>query len=60
MQHERFLHSAFFYENFVYVMGGVDNCECQKMNVNTYKWENISSYKDIIKYNLQTFSSAAV
>lgn len=28
MQHERFLHSAFYYENYVYVMGGVDNCEC--------------------------------
>ncbi len=60
MQHERFLHSAFYYENYVYVMGGVDNCECQRMNVNTYKWENISSYKDMLNYNLQTFSAAAV
>ena len=26
MEYERFLHSAFLYENFVYVIGGVDNC----------------------------------
>jgi hypothetical protein len=60
MEHERFLHSSFAYENFVYVIGGVENCECQRMNVNTNKWESITSYKDSITNNLQTFSAAAV
>lgn len=60
MPYERFLHSAFFYENFVYVIGGVENCQCQKININTNQWENIASHKKFIDYNLQTFSSAAV
>lgn len=60
MDHERFLHSAFSYENYVYVIGGVENCECQRMNINTNKWENISSYKDMITNNLQTFSASAI
>jgi hypothetical protein len=60
MEHERFLHSAFAFENYVYVIGGVENCECQRMNVNTNKWENIISYKDMLSNNLQTFSSSAV
>jgi len=60
MDHERFLHSAFAYENFVYVIGGVESCECQRMNVTNNKWENIASYKDLIANNLQTFSSSAI
>lgn len=60
MEFERFLHSAFSFENYVYVIGGVENCECQRMNVNTNKWERTKSYKDSIVNNLQTFSAAAV
>ena len=60
MEHERFLHSAFAYENYAYVIGGVENWVCQRMSINTYKWENITSYESVISNNLQTFSSAWV
>ena len=52
MPYARFLHVTHFYKNSVYVFGGVDNCSCQKMNVNDFRWQQISSYKDFISYNL--------
>ena len=60
MQHARFLHNSYYFNNCIYVFGGVDNCSCQKLNVNDYQWTEITSYKDYIMYNLQTFSSAGV
>lgn len=60
MPHARFLHSAYYYDGYVYVFGGVETCLCQKMSVIDYQWTNITSYKEFINYNLQTFSSAAV
>ena len=60
MPFARFLHSGCYFNNHIYVFGGVDNCSCQKMNVNDYQWAPISTYKDFINYNLQTFSSSAV
>jgi hypothetical protein len=38
MPYARFLHVTHFYKNSVYVFGGVDNCSCQKMNVNDFRW----------------------
>lgn len=32
----RFLHSASFFNNSIYVFGGVDNCSCQKMSINDF------------------------
>lgn len=60
MPYARFLHNTYYFSNNIYVFGGVDNCSCQKMNVNDFQWQPISSYKDFIMYNLQTFSSASV
>ena len=56
----RFLHAAFYFNNHIYVFGGVENGNCQKMNVNDFQWNTVASYKDFINYNLQTFSSACV
>jgi len=60
MPYARFLHNTYYFSNNIYVFGGVDNCSCQKMNVNDFQWQQIASYKDYIMYNLQTFSSAGV
>ena len=60
MPFARFLHNAAYFNNYIYVFGGVDNCSCQKMSCNDFQWTSISSYKDIIYYNLQTFSSATI
>ena len=56
----RFLHSASFYNNQIYVFGGVDNCSCQKMSITDYQWNDVASYRGFINYNLQTFCSSAV
>jgi len=48
----RFLHSAYYFNNHIYVFGGVDSCSCQKLNINDFQWTNINSYKDFINYNL--------
>jgi len=60
MPYARFLHKTFYFANHIYVFGGADNCSCQKMNVNDFQWQQVTSYKDFIMYNLQTFSSAGV
>ena len=60
MPNERFLHAAFYYDDHVYVFGGVENGLCQKTNVNDFQWQTVQSYKELINYNLQTFSAAAV
>ena len=36
MPYARFLHSTFYFAQHIYVFGGVDNCSCQKMNVNDF------------------------
>ena len=36
MPYARFLHSTYYFNNCVYVFGGVDNCSCQKLNVNDF------------------------
>ena len=60
MPYARFLHSGCYFNNHIYVFGGVDKCSSQKMNVNDYQWTPIASYKDFINYNLQTFSTSVV
>jgi hypothetical protein len=60
MPFARFLHCAQYYNDSIYVFGGVDNCSCQKMNVQYFQWTEVASYQDFINYNLQTFSSASV
>jgi hypothetical protein len=52
MPFARFLHSATYFNNFIYVFGGLDNCSCQKMNVNDYNWTPVNSYREFINYNL--------
>lgn len=52
MPYARFLHNTYYFSNNIYVFGGVDNCSCQKMNVNDFQWQQIASYKDYIMYNL--------
>ena len=36
MPFARFLHCAQYYNNHIYVFGGVDNCSCQKMNIQDF------------------------
>lgn len=60
MPYARFLHCAQYYNSSIYVIGGVDNCSCQKMNVTDLQWQPVASYQEFINYNLQTFSSASV
>lgn len=36
MPYARFLHSTYYFAYHIYVFGGVDNCSCQKMNVNDF------------------------
>lgn len=36
MPFARFLHCAQYYNNSIYVFGGVDNCSCQKMSVTDF------------------------
>ena len=60
MPYARFLHNAYYFNNCVYVFGGVDNCSCQKLTVNDFQWQQVASYKDFINYNLQTFASAGI
>ena len=34
----RFLHSASFFNNCIYVFGGTDSCSCQKMSITDFQW----------------------
>lgn len=56
----RYLHTAFKYEDGIYVIGGEEDCYFDCFDLQSNSWKLVTNFKEVLFHSLKTFATAIV